>query len=178
MFLLLWLQCKMLEFENRFKCCQVVLRGHPPVAPQPHRLAALLLDLGHLGPAQLLPPLERSRLGVSEGARHSALVGLGVRVQKLGHPTVHFEVEETEHFSRVIVRVHGEIFISEHSGTMQGYISLLDYIIHYLCMLLKSVRIFSRELFEGVIVVQEVRTQSGRVLAVRVGRAPVLQQHE
>ena len=127
MFLLLWLQCKMLEFENRFKCCQVVLRGHPPVAPQPHRLAALLLDLGHLGPAQLLPPLERSRLGVSEGARHSALVGLGVRVKKLGHPTVHFEVEETEHVSRVIVRVHGEIFISEHSGTMQGYISLLDF---------------------------------------------------
>ena len=45
-------------------------------------------------------------------------------------------------------------------------------------MLLESVRIVSRELFVGVIVVKEVRTQSGRILAVRVGRAPVLQQHE
>lgn len=47
-----------------------------------------------------------------------------------------------------------------------------------LFMLLESVRILSRELFIGVIVVPEVRTQSGRVLAVGVGRTPVLQQDE
>ena len=53
--------------------------------------------------------------------------------------------------------------------------------LHYsmlLFMLLESVRILSRELFIGVIVVPEVRTQSGRVLAVGVGRTPVLQQDE